>query len=279
MGVVYLNNAGQVGANQPTAGGVYQLGAAQTDARTFAAAGLLTGQQSEFRARNSTGAGPWELFLGTYATGAPDTLTRAVVRASSTGAAIDWSAAGVTPVIDAVAVAAEEPLHEYPVTGTPVTVEVVLEPGAANYRFHFRHLHVSTNGATLVGQVYEGGAWVGSSGDYAYATYGRHTDLGWDLFSTATGNALAITNNQGNQTDKHASGLILIHSARDASRPTHFRWIATFGQSQATRFGGWTAHGFRRAAGLSERFRLVVDTGTIDGGFYGIQRSARVPGV
>ncbi|MCC7413324.1 MAG: hypothetical protein IT495_17040 [Gammaproteobacteria bacterium] len=111
--VFRLGNAAQVDAtNKPASAATdFQLGSAVTGRQTIVAA-IGSGNSSAFRAEkidaNGNPAGAWELFIGVVTSGAPNTLTRATLIQSSTGAFIDWSATGenasprISCVVDAI---------------------------------------------------------------------------------------------------------------------------------------------------------------------------------
>lgn len=91
-----------------TGTGTYDLAGAVTGFRTFVA-GVGTGNRCTYVAENGT---DWEINEGVVTDATPDTLTRAKLLASSTGAAINW-AAGTRNLFAVYPAAQQNPMTRY----------------------------------------------------------------------------------------------------------------------------------------------------------------------
>lgn len=89
-------------SNQPTAAQAYQHGTTAPDGYVAPAAGLSDGDRVLLIADqidgNGNPAGVFEVYESTWTSGSPSSFSRDVLVRSSTGSAIDWSAAGVDEV-------------------------------------------------------------------------------------------------------------------------------------------------------------------------------------
>jgi len=103
MGLVFRNLVREVANNQPTAAQDYDLtGTGDRSHRSFAAAFADAEETYIFafeQDANGNLGGAWEIVRVTFTAGTPDTLSGRTLLASSTGALIDWSAVGATPVL------------------------------------------------------------------------------------------------------------------------------------------------------------------------------------
>lgn len=170
--------------NKPNAATAYDCGgSADTGHRTFAAV-MANGERCFVKAEQVDGsgnpAGAWEIHLCTFTDAATDTLSKDTLYASSTGSAIDWSAAtGIdkTPKLSIVDpnVGMGRFVDEWVYSSDVASVSFDWTPKANTvYRFVMSHMTFNGNVSTVDPAIRfkrSGTADTGAS-DYGYAQHG-----------------------------------------------------------------------------------------------------------
>ena len=161
----------------------------------------------------------WESFLGVITDGAPDTLSRTVIKSSNGNALVNWGAGTKDVWLSMPATHVGEVLLAMATASSSATIDFSVDDSYYEYRAEFINLRPATNDTSLLMRVSIAAA-VKSDATYAFNMVTNQN--GTEATSTGTtGTSMPISDAAGNAAPKGITGNVTLFEPGETAYSKH----------------------------------------------------------